>query len=335
MPAASIATPSAPPRATSSRASGLRWLSAQLLVRGSLGPTHHGAALSHPARALQDCFYAGKRRPPKTLIDWARQAALQIHRWLPADRNIVMVADNAFAAIDLLAAVRRHLCLVTRLRLDASLLRHPSTQAARPGTPAAQGTAVAQAQPSCSTLYNTVWQPHTVALWYGRTNRLVEIASHTAIWYHPGKPPVPICWLIVRDPTGELETSGLPRHRPRCPADRHPPVVCLALAGRGHLPGNTRPSRRRNATTVVRSRHPAHHTGALSASSLSSPCGHTIIAACSDPHTTRHRMVSKSPPYILRRHRRRPTQNLGATDILNVPDPRRDNQYSTKTSGNA
>jgi len=55
---------------------------------------------------------------------------------------------------------------------------------------------------------DTVWQPHTVALWYGRTNRLVEIASHTAIWYHPGKPPVPIRWLIVRDPTGELEPQA-------------------------------------------------------------------------------------------------------------------------------
>jgi len=31
-----------------------------------------------------------------------------------------------------------------------------------------------------------------VGLWYGRTNRLVEIASGTAIWYRGGVPPVPI-----------------------------------------------------------------------------------------------------------------------------------------------
>jgi hypothetical protein len=45
-------------------------------------------------------------------------------------------------------------------------------------------------------------------LWYGRKQRLVEIASDTAVWYHPGKPPVPIRWILVRDPTGELETQA-------------------------------------------------------------------------------------------------------------------------------
>ena len=38
-------------------------------------------------------FYAGRLQVPKTLIDWARQAALQIRRWLP-DRYIVLVADS-------------------------------------------------------------------------------------------------------------------------------------------------------------------------------------------------------------------------------------------------
>src|SRR6185436_3877992 len=54
----------------------------------------------------------------------------------------------------------------------------------------------------------TQWQPHTVALWYGRTNRRVEIATGTAVWYHSGLPPVPIRWLLVRDPTGELDTHA-------------------------------------------------------------------------------------------------------------------------------
>src|SRR5258708_12720776 len=49
------------------------------------------------------------------------------------------------------------------------------------------------------------WQRHRVSLWYGRTNRLVEIASGTAIWYRGGTPPVPIRWLLVRDPKGELQ----------------------------------------------------------------------------------------------------------------------------------
>ena len=46
------------------------------------------------------------------------------------DRKIVVVADSSFAALDLIAAIRRHVCLVTRLRLDANIfapaLGHPA-----------------------------------------------------------------------------------------------------------------------------------------------------------------------------------------------------------------
>lgn len=59
-------------------------------------------------------------RRHKTVIDWARQAVLQTRRWLP-DRRLIVVADASFAALDLIAALRRHVCLVTRLRIDASL----------------------------------------------------------------------------------------------------------------------------------------------------------------------------------------------------------------------
>ncbi len=50
------------------------------------------------------------------------------------------VADSSFAALDLIAAVRRHVCLVTRLRLDASLFepppkRHASRKGRRMASP--------------------------------------------------------------------------------------------------------------------------------------------------------------------------------------------------------
>src|SRR5437660_6181146 len=37
----------------------------------------------------------------------------------------IVVADGAFAALDLIAAIRRHVCLITRLRLDANLFAPP------------------------------------------------------------------------------------------------------------------------------------------------------------------------------------------------------------------
>ena len=105
------------------KASGLRWLSAMLLVKVPWADR----VMALPFLTLlapSKRFYADKARAPKTLLDWARQAALQIHRWLP-DRYIVVVADSAFASLEFLAAVRKHVCVVTRLRLDANLFGFP------------------------------------------------------------------------------------------------------------------------------------------------------------------------------------------------------------------
>lgn len=187
------------------KTSGLRWLSAQLLVQVPWA----GRIMALPFLTLlapSVRFYADQSRAPKTLVDWARQAALQIHRWLPG-RRIVMVADTAFAAIELLAAVRRHVCVVTRLRLDANLFAPAPPKRPGRGRPPVKGKRLPKL---VQLLHDPAirWQRHTVALWYGRTQRVVEIASATAVWYHAGKPPVPIRWLLVRDPIGELEPQA-------------------------------------------------------------------------------------------------------------------------------
>ncbi len=38
--------------------------------------------------------------------------------------------------------------------------------------------------------------------WYGGQRCRLEIATATAIWYHSGLPPLPIRWVLVRDPAG-------------------------------------------------------------------------------------------------------------------------------------
>jgi DDE superfamily endonuclease len=119
------------------KASGLRWLSVMLLVRVPWADRIMALpflTLLAPSKR----FYTGKSRAPKTLLDWARQAALQIRRWLP-DRYIVLVADSAFAAIEFLAAVRSHLCVVTRLRLDANLFAFPPQKRKGRGRPPIKG----------------------------------------------------------------------------------------------------------------------------------------------------------------------------------------------------
>jgi DDE superfamily endonuclease len=183
------------------KTSGLRWLSAQLLVHIPWAGRIMGLPLL-TMLAPSKRFYAGKPRSPKTLLDCARQVALQIHRWLPG-RRIVLVGDTAFAAIGFLAAVRSYVSVVTRLRLDAGLYAPAPPKRPGRGRPPIKGNRLPKLGEVLHDA-NTVWQHHTVALWYGRTNRAVEIATGTAVWYHSGLPPVPIRWLLVRDPRGEL-----------------------------------------------------------------------------------------------------------------------------------
>ena len=146
-------------------------------------------------------------RRHKTLTDWARQAILQTRRWL-ADRRLVVVADSSFAALELIAAVRRHVCLITRLRLDACLFEPAPVRRPGPrGRPALKG----KRRPKLSAVLadpNAVWTEVTLTEWYGGQTRKLEYVSNTAVWYHNGLPPAPIRWVLVRNPSGERATQA-------------------------------------------------------------------------------------------------------------------------------
>ena len=54
----------------------------------------------------------------------------------------------------------------------------------------------------------TEWQPVKATWWYGLADKEVEIATGTAVWYHSGKPVVPLRWVLVRDADGDLEPKA-------------------------------------------------------------------------------------------------------------------------------
>jgi len=106
------------------KTSGLRWISLMLLVpipwAGRVWALPFLTALAPSER-----YWENRQRKAKTLTDWARQLVFQVPRWLPT-RTLVVVADGAFAALELLTRwtrrTQRIIC-VTRLRLDARLFR--------------------------------------------------------------------------------------------------------------------------------------------------------------------------------------------------------------------
>ncbi len=175
------------------KASGLRWVCLMLLV-----PIPWAArtwALPFlTALAPSERYDHERGHAHKTLTDWARQVLLTIRRWWP-DRPLIVVADSSYAALELLAACQswsRPVTMVTRLRLDAALYEPASPR--RPGQrgrprlkgPRLPTLAATAADP------RTRWTPVSVADWYGRGERTVEVVSETAVWYHAGLPPVPL-----------------------------------------------------------------------------------------------------------------------------------------------
>jgi DDE superfamily endonuclease len=181
------------------KASGLRWLSFMVMIPVPWATRLWALPFLTILAPSEHCDETHKRRH-KTLVDWARQGILQIRRWLP-NRRIVIVADSSFAAIGLIAAVRRHVCFVTRLRLDASLFAPPPPRRPGRGRPAKRGHKLPKltevlADPA------TVWTRIIMPQWYGGKRCRLEFTSGTAIWYHGGIPPLPIRWVLVRDPAG-------------------------------------------------------------------------------------------------------------------------------------
>jgi hypothetical protein len=49
----------------------------------------------------------------------------------------------------------------------------------------------------------------TALSWYGEHNRLLQVASETALWYHSGMPVIALRWALIRDPLGQFDTQAL------------------------------------------------------------------------------------------------------------------------------
>jgi hypothetical protein len=191
------------------KASGLRWLGCMVLT--PIAWANRVWAL--PCLTVlcpSERFYTQRGRRHQTMLERARQIIRIVRRWLPG-RELVFVADSSFAALEWLALVARlpRVSVITRLRLDAALYDPPPQRA--PGTkgrPRLKG----KRRPTLEAVLadeKTQWSTLTVDDWYGEGPREVEVTTDTAVWYHAGKPPVAIRWVLIRDPQERFKPQAL------------------------------------------------------------------------------------------------------------------------------
>jgi hypothetical protein len=192
------------------KASGLRWLSLMLLA--PIPWAKRVWALPFlTVLAPSERYYEKRKRAHKKLTDWARQALLQVRRWLPG-RKLVVVMDAGYAAIDFLWQVAKFanpITLIARFRLDAALYEPaPERKPGQNGRPRKKGKRLPTLEQVLEDT-RTNWKKVVIPNWYGEGRREVEIAFSTAVWFHSGMPALPIHWVLIRDPLGKFKSQAL------------------------------------------------------------------------------------------------------------------------------
>jgi hypothetical protein len=187
------------------KASGLRWIGLMLLARIPWAQRVWALPLM-TVLSPSERYYQERGRGPKTVLERSTQMLKVLRRFLPG-RRLVGVGDSTYAALDFLSTMQRlQIGFVTRLRLDAALY-DPAPPYSGRGRPRKKGRrlpTLAQVLKAPNTLWTTTRLP-----WYDGQEREMQLASACAVWFHTGKAPLPIRWVLVRDPLGEYDPLAL------------------------------------------------------------------------------------------------------------------------------
>jgi hypothetical protein len=147
-------------------------------------------------------------RHHKTVGMRAHQMVSLLRRWLPT-MPIKLMGDMAYSILELgLHCAKHRITLIAPFRLD-SMLHQPAPTRTRKtlGRPRVVGKRL----PSLEHVLHdpqTVWQRLTLD-WYGEGKRTLEICTGTAWWYRYGSAPLPIRWVLTRDPAGKRPVKAL------------------------------------------------------------------------------------------------------------------------------
>jgi hypothetical protein len=139
----------------------------------------------------------------KTSVDWIRQMLKQVHRWFP-QHPLVLIVDGGLASISLgWACVGMKATMVSRLRWDARLYHPPGEQPDGKRGPKPKKGKRQRSLKEWAHRSDTAWIEETID-WYGGEKKTMQLFSRIAWWHTPGWDPLPIRFVMVRDPHGKL-----------------------------------------------------------------------------------------------------------------------------------
>jgi DDE superfamily endonuclease len=186
---------------------GIHWVCLALLVPSPWGGREWALpVLTIPTRSPALSQRLGK--PHRTIPQYAQILVCLVRRWYPT-RDLLLVGDSAFAAARLGLTCREHgVRLVSRLLLNAQLYDPvPPQPKGKPGVKPKKGPR----QPKlCDRLSDaaTVWQTEDLP-WYVGQTLTMDLTSGSALWHRDGEAPLPIRWVLLRDPSGKRRPCAL------------------------------------------------------------------------------------------------------------------------------
>lgn len=187
---------------------GLRWVSMMLIVPVPWS-SRPWALPFLTMNAPSEATNQANGKSHKTSIDWIQQMVCLVRRWLRG-RVLVLVTDGGLTAVKLgltCGALRQPVVWVSRLRLDACLYDWPGTQPkSKRGPKPKKGERLKSLQTHLEGP-NTPWQKAEID-WYGGHKHTIEYVTGKALWYTQGFDPLPMRWVLVRDPAGKYEATA-------------------------------------------------------------------------------------------------------------------------------
>lgn len=189
------------------KTSGLKWLVLSISLKLPFSARHFALPFMTTLEPSKKADLKACRRH-KTTLDWTRQMLMQVIRWI-GSTPFILVGDGGFASGDLAWFCLKHrICLITRLKMNSRLYDFPVEESAkRRGRKKTKGAKLFSFREMLQ-IPDLNWQEAVIPCYGGRGKRL-RYTWHTSLWGVDGFHPVPIKWVLVRDPEGELDPIPL------------------------------------------------------------------------------------------------------------------------------
>ena len=189
------------------KSSGLKWLTLAAAWRFPFSKRYFALPFMTVLEPSAKSDKAAKRRH-KTTLQWTIQMLIQVVRWLK-NIPIILVGDGGFACAELAwKCLKLNITLITRLKMNACLYDLPPVEEPKKrGRKKTKGARLYSFKEMVG-MSDLGWKEITVE-GYGQKLKRLKYISNVSLWGADGFLPVPIKWVLVIDPEGELDPVPL------------------------------------------------------------------------------------------------------------------------------